>query len=72
MPTPACPHCAAAPRYLPYSSSHSSADYYRCDGCGFVFTLDRSNPDGPYQAVTRNEPAHPDSDDGGSDGSATS
>ena len=66
MPTRTCPHCeAAAPRYLPYSSSGSSADYYRCDGCGFVFTLDRSNPDGPHHAVTINEPPHPD-DGGGS------
>ena len=61
MPTRPCPHCQQSAPHLPHSSKHATADYYRCDPCRFVFTVDKSNPNGPHHAVTRNRPP-----DGGS------
>jgi transposase-like protein len=60
MPSRSCPHCRqATPRHLPFSSDHSVADYYRCDTCGYVFTIDKTHPDGPIREVTMSEPPRP-------------
>jgi hypothetical protein len=53
MPTRPCPECQQpAPRHLPHSSRDATTNYYRCGGCGFVFTVDKDQPDGPHRDVT--------------------
>jgi hypothetical protein len=43
MPSHPCPECRdTTPRYLPATSSHAVlVDYYQCDECGYVFTVDK-------------------------------
>ena len=41
MPSPTCPKCHRVGRHLIASSENSVVDYYRCDSCGHVWTLDR-------------------------------
>jgi len=53
MPTRPCPDCrATAPRFLPGSSAYSWVNYYRCDACGHVFSIDVNDPNGPCRDVT--------------------
>jgi transposase-like protein len=47
-----CPHCYATGRFLVDSSKQAQVDYYRCDSCGFVWVLDRSDPAKPPKSVT--------------------
>jgi transposase-like protein len=59
MPSRPCPHCLeSTPRHLPYSSALAVADYYRCDTCGYVFTVEKAHPEGPIRAVTTHEPPY--------------
>ena len=53
MPTHQCPKCPqTALRYLPINSQQSYFNYYRCDGCGHVFTVAKSDPDAPLDQIT--------------------
>ena len=70
MPTRPCPHCLKpAPRHLEYSSNIAVANYYRCDACGFVFSVAKDQPDGPHRPVTTNNP--PDEGEGGGNSAAS-
>jgi hypothetical protein len=61
MPTRPCPHCLeSTPRHLPYSA-FSVADYYRCDTCGYVLTVEKAHPERPVRVVTVNEPRYTES-----------
>lgn len=36
----ACPQCLKATgRHLPHSSAEAWVDYYRCDDCGYIWTI---------------------------------
>ena len=66
-----CPSChASSPRFLPATSQHADVNYYRCDPCGHVWTIPKSNPDGPPHHITPRRVQASDNRDGGS--SATS
>ena len=40
MALPDCLHCGQPGRRLNYTSAIAWADYYRCDGCGQVWSSD--------------------------------
>jgi uncharacterized Zn finger protein len=37
-----CPKCTQHGRHLAASSQHALVDYYRCDRCGHVWTVDKT------------------------------
>jgi len=40
MPSRPCPNCqSSGPRHLEASSRDGYVNYYRCDGCGHVWTV---------------------------------
>jgi transposase-like protein len=53
MPNRPCPRCHKTGRFLKDSSSIALVDYYRCDHCGEVWVLDRSDPTKPPRSVTQ-------------------
>jgi hypothetical protein len=61
MPNRPCPRCDRTGRFLKDSSSIALVDYYRCDYCGEVWVLDRSDPTKPPRSVTqpKREPDDP-------------
>jgi predicted RNA-binding Zn-ribbon protein involved in translation (DUF1610 family) len=57
MPNRPCPNCGkAAGRFLVETSKDARVDYYRCDSCGAVWTLDRIDPTKPQKFVTPQKP----------------
>ena len=68
MPTRPCPKCGStAPRYLPATSDIAVVNYYRCDDCGHVWTVKKSDSGARQVPVTR----HPgDSGEGQGGGSS--
>ena len=57
MPNRPCPNCGkAAGRFLPETSKDARVDYYRCDLCGTVWTLDRTDQTKPQRFVTPEKP----------------
>ena len=40
-----CPNCEKTGRFLADSSEIARVDYYRCDSCGEVWILDRTDPE---------------------------
>ena len=52
MPNRPCPNCGKTGRFLVETSKDAIVDYYRCDGCGAVWLLDRSDPNQPPKLVT--------------------
>jgi hypothetical protein len=36
-----CPTCGASSRYLGVASQYPWVDYFRCDGCGQVWNVDK-------------------------------
>ena len=44
MPKSHCPQCGRTGRFLEQSSQGSVVDYYRCDGCGHVWTTPKCDP----------------------------
>jgi hypothetical protein len=58
MPTRPCPHChQSTPRFLPFCSELSVSNFYRCDACGYVFSVEKSHPNGSIREVAKNEPS---------------
>ena len=56
MPIRPCPECDKLTiRWLEASSRDAHVNYYRCDGCGHVWTLPKSQPDAAPTAVTRTD-----------------
>jgi len=51
-----CPVCGREGRFLEASSQQSDVDYFRCDGCGHVWSLNRKNPKSPPRDVTERTP----------------
>jgi transposase-like protein len=48
-----CPKCQSEnPRFLNGASDEAMVNFYRCDECGHVWTVQKSNPDGPTTDVT--------------------
>ena len=47
MPKRPCFICGITARFLKEVSNNSDVDYYRCDRCGAVWTLDRADPNKP-------------------------
>ena len=53
MPFRPCPACQfQTPRLLEAASRDAHVHYYRCEACGRVWNIQKSNPDGPMVAVT--------------------
>jgi uncharacterized Zn finger protein len=48
-----CPNCGKSGRFLVDTSKIAHVDYYRCDFCGNVWVLDRSDPTKPPRFVTQ-------------------
>ena len=47
-----CPRCSRLePRWLQFFSANAVADYYRCDGCGKVFSVPTDSPGGPVRQI---------------------
>jgi hypothetical protein len=51
-----CPKCLHQGRHLAASSEYALVDYYRCDRCGHVWTLDKK---GKSRNVTIDVPRTP-------------
>ena len=48
-----CPNCeTTTPRLLYDTSKYASVWYYRCEDCGHVWHILKSDPDGPPTDVT--------------------
>jgi hypothetical protein len=47
-----CSICQVQGRLLEYTSQDAVVEYYRCDTCGHIWTLEKANPDAPPIAVT--------------------
>lgn len=43
MPARMCPECAIPAQYLSASSDSAAVDYYRCERCGHVWTVDKTS-----------------------------
>lgn len=53
MPIRPCPEChTETPRVLDGASRDAYVWYYRCEKCGHVWSIAKSNPDGPIHHVT--------------------
>ena len=53
MPIRPCPEChTETPRVLDGESRDAYVRYYRCEKCGHVWSIAKSNPDGPIHHVT--------------------
>ncbi len=52
MPDRPCPRCRKTGRFLVDSSASATVDYFRCDGCGEVWVLDRTDASKPPRSVT--------------------
>jgi uncharacterized Zn finger protein len=54
MPSRPCPICTTETvRLLDVASEDAYVNYYRCLNCGHVWTVPKSNPDGPIHHVTK-------------------
>jgi hypothetical protein len=54
MPHQPCPVCRRdAPRWLESSSKEASVNYYRCDECGSVWTVPKTDPAALPQLITK-------------------
>jgi rubredoxin len=47
-----CPQCNRPGRLLESASQTAWVDYYRCDGCGHVWTYDKKDVNAPPHDVT--------------------
>jgi len=53
MPIRPCPQCQTqTARVLDAASALAHVWYYRCDACGHVWNVPKTNPDGPIVHVT--------------------
>lgn len=53
MPTRPCPNCPSTGlRFLPTASTGGLVNYYRCDACGYVFTVPKAEPDAEPIPIT--------------------
>jgi uncharacterized Zn finger protein len=53
MPIRPCPKCQThTARQLEEVSLHASVWYYRCQNCGHVWNVLKTDPDGPVRDVT--------------------
>ena len=53
MPIRPCPECMhPTPRQLENVSADAQVWYYRCDSCGHVWNIPKSDPNAPPRAVT--------------------
>jgi uncharacterized Zn finger protein len=50
----ACPDCGTPERRLSIRSS--LVEYYRCDNCGGIWTIDKYHPEAPPLLVTEGRP----------------
>jgi hypothetical protein len=53
MPHRICQQCEGPGRVLEAASQTAWVDYYRCDACGHVWTLDKKDLEAPPRDVTR-------------------
>ena len=53
MASSVCPKCLQKGRHLAASSENSAVDYYRCDGCGHVWSINKQG--GAAKDVTVNK-----------------
>jgi transposase-like protein len=47
-----CPRCQLAGSHLAASSEGARVDYFRCDRCGHVWTVDKNDPKAKPRDVT--------------------
>jgi uncharacterized Zn finger protein len=60
MPFRPCPECQhQTPRLLEALSHVALVNYFRCEACGHVWHIQKSDPDGPMVAVTVSLPRKP-------------
>jgi hypothetical protein len=52
MPHRLCPICGKPGRLLGDSRRDSIVEYYKCDGCGMVWSHRKDNPESPANPVT--------------------
>jgi len=52
MLDPHCAHCGGPARLLTDLSRQAFVNYYRCDGCGHVWTNEKNKPNSPDTPVT--------------------
>src|SRR6476469_2660426 len=53
MPVQPCPVCRrTTPRWLEASSKEAPVNYYRCEGCGHVWVVPKTNPAAPPTVIT--------------------
>ena len=61
MPAPVCPKCGAeSPRKLTVLSDMSTVDYFRCDACGYVWTMTKDGTKVISIVTIKHEPKDPD------------
>ena len=53
MPIYLCPNCARKGNSLTDTSTYAAVNYFRCNACGHVWTLSKTDPHAPPSAVTR-------------------
>jgi hypothetical protein len=56
MPNRPCPNCQKTGRFLVDSSANAHVDYFRCDHCGYVWVLERSDPNAEPRVVMPQKP----------------
>jgi hypothetical protein len=52
MPGRKCPRCSKPGRFLPATSEHAVVDYYRCDWCRHVWTVDKKDTTSRLRDIT--------------------